>query len=184
MTRLTGIMGREKTDREGAMSTGDEVALTFFNLEQHVGRQIAVTRWIDISQDEAVRFAAVTQDPDPMHTDPQWAAACSPFGATVLAGMHLLSLLPFLTRGNGVSIGGVRLVMNYGFERIRFVSPVPVGRAFRNHVQLVSVRRRDDGRATIVTRNSFEVSGADRPALVADWVNLLWPEIGQGPERG
>lgn len=171
------------TDREGAMSTGDEVALTFFNLEQHIGRQIAVTPWVDITQDEAVRFAAVTHDPDPMHTDPQWAAAHSPFGKTVLAGMHMLSLLPFLTRGNGLSIGGVRLVMNYGFERIRFVSPVPIGGAFRNHVRLVSVRRRDDGRATIITRNSFEVLGADRPALVADWVNLLWPDAEHGPEQ-
>lgn len=166
------------------MSTGDEVvALTFLNLEQHVGRQIAVTPWIEITQDEAVRFAAVTRDPDPMHTDPKWAEAHSPFGQTVLAGMHMLSLLPFLTRGSGVSIGGVRLMMNYGFERIRFVSPVPIGRAFRNHVRLMSVRRRDDGQATIVTRNSFEVSGTDRPALVADWVNLLWPEIEQAPER-
>lgn len=176
-------MSSQKTYHEGAMSIEGGVALTFLNLEQHLGRQIALTRWIDISQDEAASFAAVTHDPDPMHTDPQWAAAHSPFGGTVLAGMHMLALLPFLTRGNGVSIAGVRLVMNYGFERIRFVSPLPIGRAFRNHVQLKSVHRRSDGRATIVTRNSFEVSGTDRPALVADWVNLLWPDVEPQPER-
>jgi len=162
------------------MSTSDEVVLTFSNLEDHLGRQIAVTPWIEISQEEAIRFGTLTRDPDPMHTDPAWAATHSPFGGTVLAGMHMLSLLPYLTRGHGVNIGGVRLVMNYGFERIRFVSPIPIGCAFRNRARLVSVRRRDDGRAAIVTRNSFEVFGEERPALVADWVNLLWPAIQEG----
>ena len=165
------------------MSRGDGMVLTFSTLERHLGRQIALTPWIEISQEEANHFAALTRDPDPMHVDPQWAATHSPFGGTVLAGMHMLALLPFLTRGNGVRIDGVRLAMNYGFERIRFVSPVPIGRAFRNRARLVSVRRREDGRATIVTRNSFEISGEERPALVADWVNLLWPETGPGAER-
>jgi acyl dehydratase len=149
--------------------------LTFANLEMHIGREIALTAWHRVPQEDASAFGRLTQDPDPMHLDPAWAREQSPYGETVLAGFHLLSLLPFLTRGSGLNISGVKLAMNYGFERIRFVSPVPVSAAFRNRVQLLRVDRREDGKATILTHNSLELRGADRPALVAEWVNLLWP---------
>jgi acyl dehydratase len=149
--------------------------LTFANLEAHLGHEIALSAWHRVPQEDATAFGHLTRDPDPMHIDPEWACAESPYGETVLAGFHMLSLLPFLTRGNGLSIGGVKLAMNYGFERIRFVSPIPVNAQFRDRVQLLRVDRRADGKATIVTHNSLEVRGADRPALVADWVNLLWP---------
>ena len=127
-------------------------------------------------QGDATAFGALTGDPDPMHADPQWARDHSPYGKTVLAGFHLMSLLPFLTRGDGLEIAGVALAMNYGFERVRFVAPVPVGASFRNRVRLLRVDRRDDGKATIVTRNTFELEGEERPALIAEWINMLWPE--------
>ena len=150
--------------------------LSFANLEEFLDHEIALTGWVEVPQEAAVTFGHLTFDPDPMHIDPEWAQTQSPYGRTVLAGFHLLSLLPHLTRGSGLHISGVRLAMNYGFERIRFVSPVPVGAFFRNRVRLVRVDRRADGKATIVTQNQFEIRGQDRPALVAEWVNLLWPE--------
>lgn len=150
-------------------------ALTFANLESFVGQEIALTAWKEVPQADATAFGNLTGDPDPMHVDPAWAKANSPYGKTVLAGFHLLSLLPALTRGSGVEIADVRLAMNYGFERIRFVSPVPVGAAFRNRVRLLRVDRRPDGKATITTLNSYEFEGQEKPALTAEWVNLLWP---------
>ncbi len=152
------------------------IGLSFENLEDFVGQQIALTPWREVSQADATAFGRLTCDPDPMHIDPAWAQANSPFGKTVLAGFHLLSLLPSLTRGSGLEISGVGLAMNYGFERIRFVSPVPVGTAFRNRVTLLHVERRTDGKATITTNNAYEFEGEEKPALVAEWVNLLWPE--------
>ena len=150
--------------------------LTFDTLEDHIGREIALTPWVRISQEDASAFGHLTGDPDPMHVDPAWARAKSPFGGTVLAGLHLLSLLPQLSRGSGLTIGGVQLAMNYGFDRIRFVAPVPVGAEFRNRIRLLRVERRADGKAIILTHNEFEVRGVEGPALVADWVNLLWPD--------
>jgi acyl dehydratase len=150
--------------------------LSFENLEDFVGQQIALTPWREIPQADATAFGALTGDPDPMHVDPDWARTNSPFGETVLAGFHLLSLLPSLTRGSGLEIAGVGLAMNYGFERIRFVSPVPVGAAFRNRVTLLRVERRADGKVTITTNNAYEFEGEDKPALIAEWVNMLWPE--------
>jgi acyl dehydratase len=150
--------------------------LTFDTLEDHIDREIALTPWIRISQADVSAFGHLTGDPDPMHVDPDWAKAESPFGGTVLAGLHLLSLLPRLSRGSGLAISGVQLAMNYGFDRVRFVAPVPVGAELRNRIHLLRVDRRADGKAAIVTRNAFEVRGVEGPALVAEWVNLLWPE--------
>ena len=150
--------------------------LTFDTLEEHIGQEIALTPWFRVSQEDATAFGHLSRDPDPMHIDPEWARAESPYGATVIAGLHLLSLLPHLSRGSGLTIGGVQLAMNYGFDRIRFVAPVPVDADFRNRIRLDRVERRPDGKATILTHNQFEVRDVEGPALVADWVNLLWPE--------
>jgi len=149
--------------------------LEFETLEAHVGQEIALTPWFKLAQGDATTFGNVTLDPDPMHLDPEWAKAHSPYGGTVAAGLHLLALLPHLSRGSGLEISGVELAMNYGFDRVRFVAPVPIGAEFRNRIRLLGVERRADGKAAIRTRNSFEVRGAEGPALVAEWVNLLWP---------
>jgi acyl dehydratase len=151
------------------------LGLSFENLERFVGQEIALTPWRSIPQADATAFGSLTCDPDPMHVDPDWARTNSPFGTTVLAGFHLLSLLPSFTRGSGLEIAGVHLAMNYGFERIRFVSPVPVGAAFRNRVHLLRVERRIDGKATIATNNAYEFEGQEKPALIAEWINMLWP---------
>jgi acyl dehydratase len=152
--------------------------LTFDNLEDHLEQEIALTPWMRVSQADSTAFGALTGDPDPMHADPDWARAESPYGVTVLAGLHLLSLLPRLSRGSGLEIGGVGLAMNYGFNRVRFVAPVPVGANLRNRIRLVGVERRADGKAALTTRNQFEVRDVEGPAMIAEWVNLLWPATG------
>lgn len=161
--------------------TSPASVLSFHTLEEFLGRPIAQSDWITVTQDRVDAFAEVSEDPDPMHIDPAWSEASSPYSQTVMAGLHLLALLPRLTRGSGLSVGGVRLAMNYGFNRVRFISPVPVGTRFRNQAALIDVERRADGNAMIVTRNTFEIENADRPALIAEWANLLWPETSPVP---
>ncbi|MDB5429976.1 MAG: enoyl-CoA hydratase [Caulobacter sp.] len=150
-------------------------ALAYGNLEAFVGRQVALSAWGQISQEDAVAFGGLTRDPDPMHVDPQWAGAHSPYGRTVAAGLHMMALLPSLTRGADLNIEGVGLAMNYGFNRVRFISPLPLDTPFRNRVTLIDVERRSDGNTAIVTRNQFELAEESRPVLIAEWVNLLWP---------
>jgi acyl dehydratase len=157
--------------------------LSFDTLEDHVGREIALTPWFSVSQAEATTYGRLTQDPDPMHIDPDWAKSHSPYGGTVLAGLHMLSLLPHLSRGSGLAIAGVELEMNYGFDKVRFIAPVPVGARFRNRIRLLHVARRDDGKAVIRTHNTFEIRDVDGPALIAEWVNLLWP-AGPASDKG
>lgn len=149
--------------------------LTIDNLESHIDDQIARSRWFSVSQQEVDAFANITGDRDPMHVDPEWAASNSPYTRTVLAGFNILSLLPRMARESGLQIEGASLVMNYGFDRIRFVAPVPVGTRFRNTIAIKAVERRPDGTIKLTTSNAIEVEGSDKPATTADWINLIWP---------
>ena len=105
--------------------------LAFTNLEMHIGREIALTDWHRVPQEDASAFGRLTQDPDPMHLDPDWAREQSPYGQTVLAGFHLLSLLPFLTRGSGLNISGVKLATHELWLRAHPVSRVTCSRERR-----------------------------------------------------
>ena len=165
---MTATTSTEKTSPAPTVVKAEE-------LGRLVGRRVFRSEWTTFSQQEAAAFSHISRDPDPMHVDPEWAGEHSPYGRTVLAGLNILSLLPSLVRGGGFEIEGPSLIMNYGFDRVRFVDPVPVDAPFRNTVVVKSVETRPDGKIKLITTNTIEVRGADRPAMIADWINLLWP---------
>lgn len=150
-------------------------AASLEQLSERIGETLLVSDWLSISQEEVDAFGRLTRDPDPMHMDPDWARTHGPFGETVLYGFLTLSLLPALAKGlrfrHGEHEPGYDV--NYGFNRIRFVSPIPVGRRFRDHVVLKAVERRPDGGLLVTTEHTIEVEGGERPALVAEWLGLL-----------
>ncbi|BBE34490.1 MaoC family dehydratase [Sphingosinicella microcystinivorans] len=140
-----------------------------------VGQEILVSDWISLSQDEIDAFGRVTRDIDPMHMDPEYARKHSPFGQTVLFGFQTLSMLshlcsPIRYRHDGGAIG---YDLNYGLNRVRFISPVPVNARFRNRMTIKSVEQREDGAYLITSENTIEIEGQERPALVAEWIGLL-----------
>lgn len=144
-------------------------------LSSLVGQEILVSDWISISQDEIDAFGRVTRDIDPMHMDPEYAREHSPFGQTILFGFQTLSMLshlcsPIRYRHDG---GVVGYDLNYGLNRVRFISPVPVNARFRNRMSIKSVEQRDDGAYLITSENTIEIEGQDRPALVAEWIGLI-----------
>lgn len=144
-------------------------------LSSLVGQEILVSDWISISQDEIDAFGRVTRDIDPMHMDPGYAREHSPFGQTVLFGFQTLSMLshlcsPIRYRHDG---GVVGYDLNYGLNRVRFISPVPVNARFRNRMSIKSVEQREDGSYLITSENMIEIEGQERPALVAEWIGLI-----------
>ncbi|MBW7945032.1 MAG: MaoC family dehydratase [Sphingomonadaceae bacterium] len=144
-------------------------------LSSLVGQEILVSDWISISQDEIDAFGRVTRDIDPMHMDPGYAREHSPFGQTVLFGFQTLSMLshlcsPIRYRHDG---GVVGYDLNYGLNRVRFISPVPVNARFRNRMSIKSVEQREDGSYLITSENTIEIEGQERPALVAEWIGLI-----------
>ncbi|NRQ49858.1 MaoC family dehydratase [Aeromicrobium stalagmiti] len=134
------------------------------------GEELGVSEWVAITQDRIDMFADATGDRQWIHVDPE-RAADGPFGATIAHGYLTLSMLPFLGAQVFAFAGDVARV-NYGLNKVRFVSPVKVGSKVRSRVELLTVEDIDKGqRATL--QHTVEIKGSDKPACVAETVTLL-----------
>lgn len=151
------------------------------NIQSFIGKEIGVTEWMVIDQDRIDRFAEVTEDRNPMHVDPA-AAAEGPYGKPIAHGFLTLSLLSHFAYQNGLLPAGIAHGINLGFERVRFMSPVPVGSRIRNRQTLLGAADKGDGRHVIRTRNKIEIEGAPMPALLADWLCIFMREGGAGKD--
>lgn len=147
---------------------------TLDTLNDFVGREVGVSGWLTVDQARIARFAEVTGDHQWIHVDPERARRESPTGTTIAHGLLTLSLLPALRAEVGVVPDGVPQVVNYGYDRIRFLSPVRSGARVRARVLLTAVEEKGGG-LLLRTANTVEVEGEDRPALVADALTLLVP---------
>ena len=149
--------------------------LDFADLRRKVGKEIHVSDWISISQREIDLFGKVTRDLDPMHINPKFAKENGPFGGPVLFGFQILSMLSHLCQPLRFKHGSgeIGYDVNYGLNRVRFVSPVPVNAKFRNHVVLKKIDQRKNGDYLLTTLNTIELKGSQRPALVAEWLGLI-----------
>ena len=137
------------------------------------GNEEATGEWVAIDQDLINQFADVTRDHQFIHVDPEKAKA-TPFGTTIAHGFLTLSLLTHLDSttprvSDPARYEGFQMGVNYGFEKVRFVSPVKVGSRIRVHNSLSKVELK--GTAIQLTRTmTVEIEGEERPALVADWL--------------
>lgn len=137
-------------------------------LPDRVGQEIAVSDWIAVSQDRVNAFADATGDHQWIHVDAARAAAESPFKTTIAHGFLTLSLVSSLLR-DAVQIAGVRMAINYGLNRVRFVSPVPTGARIRGRFTIGAVE--EVGNALQATwQITVEREGSTKPALVAEWL--------------
>jgi acyl dehydratase len=138
-------------------------------LQSMVGTQISQSDWLDIDQDRIDRFADVTGDHQWIHVDRARAAA-GPFGATIAHGFLSLSLLPMLSGAPFLDLPGVLGGLNYGLDRVRFLTPVKCGARVRTRVRMVSAEEKGPGRILVTNETTMDIEGEDKPALVA--VNL------------
>lgn len=145
--------------------------------------EIGITRvsdWLTVTQDMISVFGENTLDPDPMHIDPDWAARNGPFGGAIAFGFLTVSLLTKLFysaqgRLHEQDPAKDGLVLNYGFDRLRLVSPVRAGARIRGSFTLKSRKRDEKARIVSTIGCIVEIEGADRPALVADWLSIWVP---------
>ena len=138
---------------------------TLAELQTLVGQEIATSDWIKIDQHRIDLFADATGDHQWIHVDPVRAAAGT-FGATVAHGFLTLSLLPEMS-ASAFHIEGSRMGVNYGLNRVRFPSPVPVGSRLRGHFKLLSYEAIEGG-AQLVIEVTMEREGSTKPACVAE----------------
>jgi acyl dehydratase len=140
-------------------------------LQSTVGRELGVSEWFAIDQARVDEFADVTLDHQFVHVDPERARA-TPFGGTIAHGFLTLSLLVHLALGFIPKVAGTKLLVNYGFDKVRFSAPVRVGKRIRARGRLVSVDERKPGNLIMKIDVTVEIENEDKPALVAEWLSL------------
>ncbi len=146
------------------------IALTA--LSTWLGLEVAVSDWVTITQERINLFAEATGDHQWIHVDPERAAKDSPFGTTIAHGFLTLSLVPFL-KGECIEFTGVKMGVNYGTNRVRFMAPVKVNSRIRGRFKLVSVEQITGG-AQMVWQCTLELEGLEKPACIAELVTRAY----------
>ena len=141
------------------------------DLQATVGTDLGVSDWITIEQDRVNQFADVTEDHQFIHVNPE-AAKMTPFGGPIAHGFLTLSLLSKFSEQGGLVIEGVKMGVNYGFEKVRFLAPVKVGKKVRGHFKLKAADEKRPGQYLLTYEVTVEIEGEDKPALVADWLGM------------
>jgi acyl dehydratase len=150
--------------------------LTIEELEQSGERELGTSDWHEITQEQINLFAEATGDHQWIHVDPVRAAAELPSKSTIAHGFLTLSLLSTLIR-DAIRFTGLRMAINYGLNRVRFVSPVPSGSRIRALIVLQAVEAVSAG-YQVTWQVTVEREGGDKPACVAEWVLQYYPEKG------
>jgi acyl dehydratase len=136
-------------------------------LRAAVGTSIGSSDWVTVDQQQINTFADATGDHQWIHVDEERAKA-GPFGGTIAHGFLTLALLPMLI-SQVYRVDGVKMGINYGLNKVRFTSPVPVGSKVRGVIELADVADVTGG-VQLVNKVTIEIEGSERPALVAEWL--------------
>lgn len=138
-----------------------------------IGTDVGVSDWKLIDQAAIDEFAALTGDDGPIHTDPVRAAEVAPFGGTIVQGFLMLSHLTGFAKSVKLPQKGVAFRLNYGFDRVRIITPVPVDSSIRGRFTVAGLENRGPNAALMSLEARVEVQGMERPAIVADWLAYL-----------
>jgi acyl dehydratase len=141
-------------------------------IQASIGTEIGVSDWITIDQDRINRFADVTEDHQFIHVDPA-AASKTLFGGPVAHGFLALSLLSKMAFDVMLVPPNTKMAINYGFDRIRFLAPVPAGAKVRGRFTLTNVEEKSLGQLLTHHNVQVEIDSTEKPAFTADWLSLL-----------
>jgi acyl dehydratase len=138
-----------------------------------IGEEIGVSSWLTVDQARIDAFAEATEDRQFIHTDPV-SAAQTPFGGTIAHGFLSLSLLSRMGAEAMLIPEGVKMAINYGLDRVRFLAPVKSGARVRGRFTLDSVEEKAPGQILMRHLVTVEIEGEDKPALTAVWLGLIF----------
>lgn len=136
-----------------------------------IGQEVGVSRWIEIDQARIDAFAKITEDEQFIHVDPE-AAKATPFGGTIAHGFLTLSLASAMSYDAVKPLEGVVMGVNYGFDKLRFLAPVPAGSKVRGRFKLMSADDKGGGRWLLKHELTVEIEGSEKPALIAEWLGM------------
>jgi len=146
---------------------------TVAELKDYVGKELGRSEWLTIDQERINLFAEATGDFQFIHVDPVKAAQ-TPFGSTIAHGFLSLSLMPKLMEDILVLPEGVKMVVNYGLDSVRFIQPVKVNSKVRLKVDMVEVTEKKPGQWLLKATATLEIEGSDKPAYIAEPLSLCF----------
>ncbi len=148
--------------------------VSFDELKAMTGTVIGVSDWLTVDQAMIDKFADATGDHQFIHVNPELAAQ-TPFGGTIAHGFLSLSLMPVLTQKTDMPrMDGVKMGVNYGGNKTRFLSPVRSGRRVRGTFKLLEIEQKRPGQYQQTTEYTLEIEGEDKPALIAEWISQFF----------
>ncbi len=136
-----------------------------------VGKESGVSDWITIEQDRINQFADVTEDHQFIHVNPDMAKM-TPFGGTIAHGFLTLSLLAKMAEKASILLDGTKMGVNYGFDKVRFLAPVPTGSKVRGRFVVANVDEKRPGQVLVTYDVTVEIDGGEKPALIAQWMGM------------
>lgn len=154
--------------------------VAFDGVKALAGGEVGVSPWLEMDQDRIDAFAGATGDHQWIHVDAE-RARDGPFGTTIAHGYLTLSLLPFFA-SQILEVRGVARSINYGLDRLRFLTPVRPGDRVRGRLEMLAVSDFRGGGLRLETRSTVEVDGAERPACVAEGISVIYPEGAPPPK--
>jgi acyl dehydratase len=143
------------------------------DIRSKIGEEVGVSGWLAVGQDRIDAFAEATEDRQFIHVDPA-AAAQTPFGGTVAHGFLTLSLLSRMASETMLVPEGLKMAVNYGLDRVRFLAPVKSGQRVRGRFVLDSAEEKAPGQWLMRHQVTVEIEGEDKPALSAQWLGLIF----------
>jgi acyl dehydratase len=146
---------------------------TLDQIRAQIGEEVGVSSWIVVGQPRIDAFAEATEDRQFIHVDPR-AAARTPFGGTIAHGFLSLSLLSRMGGEAMLLPEDLKMAVNYGFDRVRFLAPVKSGARVRGRFRLDSVSEKAPGQMLMRHTVTVEIEGEDKPALTAEWLGLMF----------
>lgn len=142
-------------------------------IQGRVGSEIGVSEWILVDQARIDAFADITEDHQFIHVDPERAAK-TPFRGTVAHGFLTLSLLSRMAEGVMLRPDSLRMAVNYGFDKVRFMAPVRSGKRVRGRFKMLSAEEKRASQWQITYEVTVEIEDEEKPALIADWIGYMF----------
>ena len=143
-------------------------------IAQKVGQHIGTSEWVEMSQDRINQFAEATGDHQFIHVDEE-KAKITPFGGTIAHGFLTLSMIPYLSANADLPrIEGVKMGVNYGGNKTRFINPVRSGKRIRGQWKLLEMVEKRPGQWQQTHEITIEIEGEEKPALIAEWITQLF----------
>ena len=142
-------------------------------IRDRIGQEVGVSSWLTMDQQRINEFADATEDRQFIHTDPE-AAAQTAFGGTIGHGFLTLSMLSRMAAEAMLVPDSIKMAVNYGLDRVRFIAPVRSGKRIRGRFRLDSVDEKAPGQLLLRHTVTVEIEGEEKPALTAEWLGLLF----------